>query len=80
MTNPAPELGTTVEDARRLARKAARVFIHFNVGPEIWKTDCISLTRRAFVEAIKCRVASDAMPCKLYQPDSHDELWLQIGT
>jgi hypothetical protein len=74
------ECGATVADARRLARKAESIFIHYPCGPDDWQTGVIMLTRGAFLRSIKYANQAQRMPCKLYQqrPDSL-ELWLQIG-
>jgi hypothetical protein len=74
------ERGATLADARRLARKAKRIFIHYPCGPDNWQTRCIILTRRAFLQSTKFADVGQRMPCRLYQshPDS-DELWLAIG-
>ena len=76
---PEQEICQTVADARRLARKAKRVFIHFLVGPEEWKTNCIMLERAAFLRATRYQDVDTRMPCKLYGTEASDELWLQIG-
>jgi len=74
------ELGKTVADARRLARKAQSIFIHYLCGPADWQTDCIILTRGAFLRSTKYADASKRMPCRLYQasPDRAD-LYLAVG-
>jgi hypothetical protein len=74
------EIGETVADARRLARKATKVFIDYHCGPDNWQTDCIMLTRGAFLRSTKSADASKRMPCRLYQarPDRAD-LWLAVG-
>jgi hypothetical protein len=74
-----PELGATVADARRLARKASTIFVHFPCGPDDWQTECIILGRAGFLRAVRYKDDSGRMPCKLYRSTPSDEMWLQIG-
>lgn len=76
------EIGTTVADTRRLARKATRIFIHFYVGPDKWSNDCIGMTRAAFLRSIAGKPDTDPMSSILRTPDGNDFSdcrWLQIG-
>ena len=75
----AEECGATVAEARRLARKASTIFLHYPCGPDEWQTGCILLTRSAFLNSIKFKDPTSRMPCNLYQSPSSGELWLQIG-
>jgi hypothetical protein len=73
------EVGTTVGDAKRLVKKAARVFIHFHVEPDSWKTNCIGLKPQSFLNALAGNLDTEPMPCRLYRPGASGEMWLQIG-
>jgi hypothetical protein len=79
MTTIEPELGETVADARRLARKAAKVFIHYQCGPDDWQTSCVKFGPNSFLRALRYYDDDGKMPCRLYKPGDIGELWLQIG-
>jgi hypothetical protein len=74
------ERGTTVADAKNLAQKAARVFVHVRSDREgfAWRTTCIHLAPSVFIESLRGAADDDGMPSKLYQAGC-GELWLQIG-
>jgi hypothetical protein len=76
---PNNEVGITVADARRLARKASSVCVHFHLD-DSRRTNCVVLKRGEFIKSIKHQPDDSLMPCKLYAPDDNpDEMWLQIG-
>lgn len=73
------ELGKTTADARRLARKAANVFIHFRLTANGYKTSCIMMPRATFLRTIKNHGDSEPMPSKLYKYENDREFSLMIG-
>jgi hypothetical protein len=74
------ELGETIADVRRLARKATRIFIHIRITPEGWQTSCLMLTPSAFLRSVAHAPDGEPMPGKLYTPPSEsNERWLAIG-
>ncbi len=71
------ECGRTVADARRLAEQAVRVFIHYHVGPEDWRTGSLMLSTEIFLTTIQGRDA-ERMPSRLYRAGD-GKFRLQIG-
>jgi hypothetical protein len=71
--------GETVADARRLARKAAVIFVHVRIRPDGWQTACLRLTPSAFLRSIAHEGDGDPMVSKLYTPREFNERWLTIG-
>jgi len=73
------QLGATTADARRLARKAGNVFIHFRLTSDGCKTSCIMMKPATFLRTIKYHGDDEPMPSKLYKYNDDSEFSLTIG-
>ena len=70
------ETGTTIADARRFAKCAEKIFVHYNNGAN--STGCFMISRSAFLKVIKIHGATELMKTRLYEAVSR-QLWLQVG-
>jgi hypothetical protein len=70
------ETGTTIADARRFAKCAERIFVHYDNGAK--SSGCFMISRSAFLKAIKNHEATELMKTRLYETASR-QLWLQVG-
>jgi hypothetical protein len=78
-TQTRDEEGTTNADARRLAARASRVFVHYRSDSNIPSlTKCLSMTVESFLDAIDTHPDAEPMMVRLWHA-IEGELWLQVG-
>jgi purine-cytosine permease-like protein len=73
------DFGTTIADARRFAKRADHIFIHYATAGAGVGTRCFMLSRGVFLKAIKTNADTDPMMVRLYQTKFSRELFLQVG-